>query len=231
MEKHPHNGHRQRLKAKFLRNGFDNLPPHEILEFLLMFSVPQGDVNPLAHRLIDKFGSLHGVVDATYEELLSVNGVGSHTATYLIMLQRFTKAYMHDYQSELTGFSGMDDIIEYLKPYFLGKKEENAYAVYLDANFKLLACEQLAKGTFHTVTMQPAFLLPTISRVSATGVVLAHNHLSDLVPSTQDLIASKSISDALKPFDIKLHDHILFCKNKTFSLMNGGYFEHKINVE
>lgn len=223
MEKHPHVGHRQRLKDKFLRNGFDNLPPHEIMEFLLMYSVPQGDVNPLAHRLIDKFGSLHGVVDATYEELMKVDGVGSHTATYLIMLQRFVKAYMLDYQAKPRGFAGTDDIIEYLKPYFIGKKEENVYAVYLDSSFNLLACEQLAKGTFHSVAIQPALLLPTISRVSATGIVLAHNHLSDLIPSTQDIIATQTFIKALKPFDIKIHDHIIFCKNKAFSLVKGGY--------
>lgn len=85
-QRHHHTGHRQRLKAEFLARGLEGWPDHKVLELLLCYAIPQGDVNGLAHELMERFGSLAGVLDASVEELKKVPGVGEHTAVLLRML-------------------------------------------------------------------------------------------------------------------------------------------------
>ena len=84
--KHRHTGHRERMKAEFLARGLEGWPDHRVLELLLFYTIPQGDVNDLAHELVERFGSLAGVLDASVEELKKVKGVGDHTAVFLRML-------------------------------------------------------------------------------------------------------------------------------------------------
>ena len=94
--KNPHNGHRKRVKEEFLKNGLDNLPAHRVLEILLFYAIPQKDTNELAHRLEDRFGSLARVLDAPYEELLTVNGVGDNTAVLLRLISSMARRYYLD---------------------------------------------------------------------------------------------------------------------------------------
>ena len=82
-KKHSHAGHRQRFKNKVLETGIEHLPYHEVLEFLLMYAIPQKDVNPLAHELISNFGSFSAVLDADYDQLKKIKGVGHETALFI----------------------------------------------------------------------------------------------------------------------------------------------------
>src|SRR5699024_10672430 len=85
-EHNVHRQHRERVKSRFLAEGMDHMPPHNALELLLFYAIPQGDVNGLAHRLIERFGSYSAVIDAPYEQLLEVDGIGPHAATLLKLL-------------------------------------------------------------------------------------------------------------------------------------------------
>lgn len=122
-----HTGHRQRMKAEFLARGIEGWPDHRVLELLLFYSIPQGDVNGLAHDLIEQFGSLSGVLDASVEELRKVKGVGEHTAVLLRMLP----ALLGRYQASRTRLSDIinsaDDAYPWLEPYFFGARNEMVY--------------------------------------------------------------------------------------------------------
>ena len=91
-----HRDHRSRMKARFAAQGLDGLNDHEALELLLYFAVPRVDTNPIAHRLLDTFGSLHGVIDASHEALKRVQGIGENAATLLVLLREMMRRYAMD---------------------------------------------------------------------------------------------------------------------------------------
>ena len=93
-EKNIHAGHRKRAKAEFLARGLEGLPDHRVLELLLFYAIPQGDVNPLAHRLLEHFGSLSGVFNATHEQLTAVKGIGENTATLIRLVTAVGGRYL-----------------------------------------------------------------------------------------------------------------------------------------
>ena len=141
-----HAGHRQRMKEEFRTRGTEGWPDHKILELLLFYAIPQGDVNPLAHELIDRFGSLDGVLDALPEELMKVKGMGEHSVTLLKLIPAVTGRY-------LEGRTGPGVIIHtaaeaghVLAPYFYGARNETVYVLCLDAKEKLLGVQRISEG-------------------------------------------------------------------------------------
>ena len=116
----PHAGHREREKRQFLANGLNGLPDHKVMELVLFYAIPQGDVNPLAHRLVEQFGSLAGVLNATYDQLLQVDGVGPSTAALLHLIPAVSARYM----AQSASFDGQIvntwQYRELLQPLFFG---------------------------------------------------------------------------------------------------------------
>lgn len=148
-----HTGHRQRMKAEFLARGIEGWPDHRVLELLLFYSIPQGDVNGLAHDLIEQFGSLSGVLDASVEELRKVKGVGEHTAVLLRMLP----ALLGRYQASRTRLSDIinsaDDAYPWLEPYFFGARNEMVYVLCLDGKRQVLGVRKVAEGSIEMAEM------------------------------------------------------------------------------
>ena len=136
--KHRHTGHRERMKAEFLARGLEGWPDHRVLELLLFYTIPQGDVNDLAHELVERFGSLAGVLDASVEELKKVKGVGDHTAVFLRMLP----AVLGRYQGARTRLSAIinspEEAYAWLEPYFFGARNEMVYVLCLDGKRQVL---------------------------------------------------------------------------------------------
>ena len=145
--KHRHTGHRERMKAEFLARGLEGWPDHRVLELLLFYTIPQGDVNDLAHELVERFGSLAGVLDASVEELKKVKGVGDHTAVFLRMLP----AVLGRYQGARTRLSAIinspEDAYAWLEPYFFGARNEMVYVLCLDGKRQVLGVRKVAEGS------------------------------------------------------------------------------------
>ena len=141
-----HIGHRQRARTEFLERGLNGLPDHKVLELLLFYAIPQGDVNPLAHRLVDHFGSLSGVFHATYEQLLEVKGIGPNTAVLLQLIPAASARYMRQNASFDGQIVDMWQLKELLEPYFFGQRDELAYLACMDGKGKLLATKKLGQG-------------------------------------------------------------------------------------
>jgi len=221
-----HKGHRSRLKNEFLARGLVGMPDHKALELLLCFSIPQGDVNPLAHRLIQTFGSLAGVLNATPEQLVSVTGVGEHTACLIKLITALGGRYQAE-QSKLGDILDSTDLLgEYLSPEFFGQRNEITVMLCLDAKCKALHCQQLAEGTVDSTALNLRKMMEVALACNASQVVLAHNHVSNIAaPSQDDILATKIAYDALRQVEIHLLDHIVFSCDDYVSMRDSGVFK------
>ncbi len=222
----PHKGHRARLKNEFLARGLSGTPDHKALELLLCFAIPQGDVNPLAHSLMNTFGSLSGVFNATPEQLMAVKGIGSHAACLIKLITELGGRYQADR-------SKLGDIInttyrigEYLAPEFFGQRNEISVILCMDAKCKVLQCQQISEGDSDATTLNLRRIMEIALACNASQVVIAHNHTSNIAtPSKEDILATKLAYDALMQVDILLHDHLIFACDDFVSMRDSGIFD------
>lgn len=224
-ENNPHKGHRARLKTEFLAHGLVGMPDHKALELLLCFAIPQGDVNPLAHRLIDTFGSLSGVFNATPEQLMSVKGIGEHAACLIKLMTEIGGRYQADRNKLGDILDSTDEFGEYLSPEFFGQRNEITVVLCLDAKGKVLQCRRLAEGSAESTSLNLRRVLEIAFACNAVQVVLAHNHVSNIaMPSQEDILATKLAYDALSQVEIHLRDHLIFACDDYISLRDSGFF-------
>lgn len=212
----PHNEHRKRFKNRFLNESLENFQPHEILELLLYFSIPQGDTNELAHDLIEKFGSLSAVLDADYELLKNVNGVGDHTATMLRLMPQLSRAYLMDKLTRYPNFGDMHKLGSYLCNYFIGFTSERLVAVYLNNAFEMINFPLVVgEGSVNrTNNVLPRKIVESAFARNASFVVLAHNHPDgNSKPSDNDINTTKKLKMALDFLDIPLIEHFVIGTN------------------
>ena len=125
-----HEGHRQRLRDRFLKEGLDGFAPHNVLELLLFYAVPQRDTNELAHRLLTRFGSLSGVLDADFDELCQVEGVGANVATLLKLVPGLARRYLDDYDENGVVLTTIEEVGTFLRPKFIGRNNEMIFLLY-----------------------------------------------------------------------------------------------------
>ncbi len=220
MGKNPHAGHRKRMRKELLGNGInENTPPHKILEFLLFYSIPVQDTNVLAHRLLDKFGTISAVFDADEAELLKVEGVGPITASLiksLIPIFRYYEADKRRAGVKLETYSAMG---EYLLDCYVGYPSETISLLSLNGMGKVLGLDIIGTGDTTSATINTRVLLNTAMRRNATVCVLAHSHPGGIpLPSENDIEATKIVKTLLQSINIKLADHIIIGDNDYVSL-------------
>lgn len=217
-----HDGHRQRLIQRFLEEDLDNFEPHNVLELLLFYAIPRKDTNELAHVLIDTFGSLKGVFDAPYEELIKVTGIGPNTAALLKLVPSLTRTYYSsDARSVILDTSEKSG--EYFLPYYIGQTEEVVRLACLDAGGKVISNQILHRGSANAAEVNIRKIVNIALRNNAMGVILAHNHPGGLpLPSEEDVATTKSIREALMPMGILLMDHIIVAGQDYVSMARSG---------
>lgn len=155
-----HEDHRKRVKERFLKDGIENMPDHEVLELLLFFSIPRKDTNALAHELIDHFGSLNCVLEASAEDLMQVNGIGETSATLITLTFQLTKKYLKNASDKkLKKYDGPDSVKELLMSKYLGAREEMVFMLSLDFDDNILAVNKIAHGTFSAANIENALCL------------------------------------------------------------------------
>lgn len=221
----PNLGHRSRVKKEFLAAGLDHFPPHKQLELLLYYAIPQGDVNTLSHQLIDHFGSISGVFDASIEELQKIKGVGEHTAILLKLIPALSRAYLEDSYSDGNILNDTQKVCNFLIPKFTGRIVESFFLLCLDGKKKQIYCDLLLEGTIDSVPIFVRTIVEIALRVGATYVILAHNHPDTFaIPSSEDLRTTKVIQNALATVSIKLIDHVIVARGDAVSMADSGYF-------
>ena len=222
--KHRHAGHRERMKAEFLARGLEGWPDHRVLELLLFYTIPQGDVNDLAHELVERFGSLAGVLDASVEELKKVKGVGDHTAVFLRMLP----AVLGRYQGARTRLSAIinspEDAYAWLEPYFFGARNEMVYVLCLDGKRQVLGVRKVAEGSIELAEVNTRRIAEEAIGLRAAQIYVAHNHVSNLaIPSQADWLTTDTLRGALRPIGIELIDHLVFVDGDMVSMKDSEY--------
>ena len=219
-----HTGHRGRVKEEFLTRGIEGWPDHRVLELILFYAIPQGDVNPLAHLLVDHFGSLTGVLHATYDQLVKVKGVGHNTAVLLQLIPAVAARYMRQNASFEHQIVDLWQLRELLEPYFFGQRDEVAYLVCMDGNSRLLATRKLGEGVVDTVQIATRKVLEAALDCNASQAVLAHNHVSGVaVPSNADVDTTLRLKRVLaESVGITLVDHLIFAGGDMVSMAQSG---------
>lgn len=219
-----HDGHRERMRDRFLKNGLNGFADHEALELLLYYAIPRGDVNPLAHALMERFGSLSGVLSAPMELLTQMEGVGERTAALLRLVPQIAqKARLSDLERELA-LDTRERVRDYLLELFSRERNEAVYELCLDGKGKLLACRRLGEGSASAVTLDVRTVVQNALLCSASSVILAHNHPSGVaMPSREDQAATLRARDALASIDVLLEDHIIVADNKCVSFSEAGF--------
>ena len=205
-----HKDHRKHTKDRFLSEGLDSFEPHNVLELLLFYSIPQKDTNETAHMLINRFGSLSAVFDAPYDDLLTVPGISEHSATLIKLIPAISRRYAMEKNSKVTKLSSIEDIGKYLVARYLGVTEETVLLLLLDNKFGLIDCVKVHEGSVNSSAITMRKLIETALFKRASMVVLAHNHPSGVaLPSSDDLFTTQQVKRAFDLFEIGMLAHII----------------------
>ena len=219
-----HKGHRERLKARFLETGLDSFTDVQALELLLFYAIPQKDTNPIAHALLDRFGSLSQVLDAPVEALKKVPGISDHSASLLRLVTELARFYQVDSAQRTEVLTSLDACGRYLVPRFFGRKVETVFLLCLDAKCKVLCCREIGEGSVNAASISVRKVVEAALSANATSVVLAHNHPSGVaLPSADDVQTTRRIAAALSAVEVKLIDHIVVAEGDFISMAQSGY--------
>ena len=221
-----HDGHRNRLKNRFLNEGLTNSEDHNVLELLLFYSIPRSDTNEIAHELLNKFGSLHGVFEAGMEDLMSINGISRHSAVLIKMIPELFVVYGRDKVRDIQKINSSDDAKQFFIPRFYGKVREEVQIVLLDDKMNIIKWVKIYEGSVNSANVPIRKIVEIAIENRATNVIIAHNHPTGLIlPSKDDLRATAKVREALALVDIKLLDHVIVSDNEAASLKDSGYSE------
>ncbi|MDO5401734.1 MAG: DNA repair protein RadC [Eubacteriales bacterium] len=218
-----HTGHRQRLKQRFLTQGLDQFTDVQALELLLFYAIPQKDTNPIAHELLNRFGSLSRVLEAGVEELKQVPGIGEHGTVLLKLITELSRFYQVDCAQRVQVLGDLNDCGAYLAPYLYGRPNETVFLLCLDAKCKVLCCRAVGEGSINAAAVSVRKIVETALQANATTVVLAHNHPSGVaVPSEEDIRTTCRIFAALAAVEVHLADHIVVADGEYVSMAQSG---------
>lgn len=221
-----HDGHREKMRQRFLKGGLEPFADHEALELLLYYAIPRRDTNPIAHALMERYGSLRAVLSAPVEDLQKVEGIGESAAILLKLVpQLYRKARLADAAQE-TVLNSAEKAGAYLLECFADEKNEVIYQLCLDRKGRLLACKRLGEGGVSNAELNIRRVVENAILTSASAVILAHNHPSGIaLPSTDDYATTTRARDALRTIGVELADHIIVADGDFVSMADSGYLE------
>lgn len=220
-----HDGHRQRLKNRFLKEGLDNFEELQVLELLLFYCIPRQDTNPIAHSLLDHFGSLAQVLEAPAAELKKVPGVGDSVATFLSLVSAAERYHRVSRIASTDILTSIEACGDYLVPRFHRRRNETVFMLCLDAKCKVLCCKEVGEGSVNSAAVPIRRIVEMALGANATSVVLAHNHPSGVaLPSDEDVHTTRRLAMALSAVEITLIDHIIVADGDYVSLCQSGYY-------
>ena len=214
-EKNIHAGHRERLRERYDRSGMDDYADHEVLELLLTYAIPRGDVNRQAHALVERFGSVAGVLDALPEEICEVEGLGPNAARFLTMMPSVFRRYALGKVTTTRTMDTLAAIGEYLMALYTGITFERVYLLLFDNSMGLIDCVHLADGSVNCSNVTVRRIAELALFKHASGVVLAHNHPRGLaIPSGSDHQVTQTVESALETLGVPLLEHIIVTENR-----------------
>lgn len=218
-----HDGHRDRKRAQFLRAGANSFADHELLEMLLYYVIPRQDTNAIAHHLMQRFGSLQGVLSANPEELTEVPYIKERAAVLIRLISAIYQRALVEGQEKEEILDSREKIGEFFRKLFLASATETVYQLCLDAKGKRKGLYKLSEGDIGSVGLNIRQIMENTLYAKATLVVLAHNHPSGVaLPSHEDAVATRMVRDALDTMNVQLIDHIIVADNDYVSMAESG---------
>jgi DNA repair protein RadC len=216
----PHyHGHRGRLRERFLQGGSDSLHDYEMLELILFRAIPRRDVKPLAKELLEEFGSFAEVIAAPVERLRGVDGLGDAAITDLKIVQAAANRLLRGKVKGRQVLSSWSNVLDYCRTAMAFENKEHFRILFLDKGNHLIADEQHQTGTVDHTPVYPREVVKRALELSATAVILVHNHPSgDPTPSRADIEMTKAIVEVARPLGIAVHDHLIVGKDGHASL-------------
>ena len=225
-KKHSHQGHRQRVKTKALEGGIEHWPYHEILELLLMYSLPYKDVNPLAHELIDYFGTLGGVLDAGYEQLNKIKGVGHETALFLSLLPDIFTKYTASKNVDTITLENTIQTVNYFRSIDRIRDTEAFYILCLNNRKKLIKTIKVKGDLPSQIDISLSEFGSQILFKGNSSIVIMHSHPNGIADPTQsDISATGALIKAAGSVGIKVEDHIIVTRNSFYSFHDNKLLE------
>lgn len=221
-----HSGHRKRMLELYRANGLSAFSDVQVLELLLGYAIARRDVNPLAHRLLQSFGSLHRVFEASVQQLMQVPGVGERTAALIRLSADLQNRIEHSRFSGETYLRSTAEIGAFLCTMVSDQREERAWLLSMDAKCKLIECREICRGAVNVVNLPPRKLVEAAILANASVVVLAHNHTSGtMLPSLEDLEYTKAAVRTLQAIDVTLTDHFIISPRTYLSMRASGMMD------
>ncbi|MBT5776949.1 MAG: JAB domain-containing protein [Candidatus Marinimicrobia bacterium] len=216
-------GHRQRLREKFLNSGLDGFHDYEIIELLLTLGTPRTDCKQPAKDALKKWGSLKAVLEAPPKELKKIKGIGDHNVFGLKLTQDVARRYLADRIVDMDYIQSSEDVLDYLRHNLRDKSQELFMVIYLNGRNQILKMETLFEGTLNTSAVYPREVVKKALENDASALVLVHNHPSgNPSPSQDDLTITKKLKEAAKTIDIYIHDHLIIAGNDVYSFADHG---------
>ena len=230
MSEKDNQGHRERIKEKFLNNGIDGFAEYEILELLLTYCIPRKDTKPIAKELLNKFKSLDNVFKASFDKLSAIDGLGKNSIAFLKLMGDLPSIIYKDelknkklVDKETLKILNKDILLKYLRNKIGYEEIEKFYVIYLSSSNEVIKFEENSVGTLDRSSIYPREIYKKVINLSAKSLILAHNHPSDnITPSKSDIELTNEIAKGLKNFGALLIEHIIITKNSYFSFLEEG---------
>lgn len=216
--------HRARLRERFMNGGPDAMPDYELLELVLFRAIPRRDVKPLARLLLEQYGDFNRVISAPVNRLLETSGVGPAVVTELKIVEAAAHRLARSRVLQRHVISGWDAVVDYCHTTMAHRDTEHFRVLYLDRKNILIADEEQARGTVDHVPVYPREVAKRALELSASALILVHNHPSgDPTPSQADIVMTEQINQAAEALGITLHDHLIVGKSRELSFRSEGY--------
>ena len=223
-------GHRERIKEKFLKNGIDGFAEYEILELLRTYCIPRKDTKPIAKELLNKFKSLDNIFKADFDKLFAIDGLGKNSIAFLKLIGDLPSIIYKDelknkklVDKETLKISNKDILLKYLRNKIGYEEIEKFYVIYLSSSNEVIEFEENSVGTLDRSSVYPREIYKKVINLNAKSIILAHNHPSDnITPSKSDIELTNEIAKGLKNFGALLIEHIIITKNSYFSFLEEG---------
>ena len=216
-----HENHRDRMRKRFLRDGLDHFEKHEVIEMLLFGLIPRRNTNDIAHRLIDRFGSIAGIIDAPYSEIIKVKGIGEKGAISLKFFSEFIRIYLLDQADPGDKILTREDIGKIFINKFFNMTDECLAVMLLDKYQKMKSCDIIRKGNFNSIDINAKEIFNYATKHNSNSVIIAHNHPGGLaLPSANDIKSTFKLRQELRAMSIELVDHYVISSDDWVSFVD-----------
>ena len=216
-----HEGHRERMREKFKADYGDSMPDHELVEMMLFYIIPRSNTNKTAHELLDRFGSIEGIINAPPELLAQIDGIGGNSALFLSVCGAILRRIARGSIKRKKSYRSLKDIADYLHRMFVGMSQECVYLMMFDNGMRLIDTVELARGEVNHALIDPHRLMKEAMLHNASAVLLAHNHPDgEARPSKEDLDMTDRVQYLLSTTNNTFVDHLIFSGGSYTSLVH-----------